>query len=1450
MPSEGASTGSVYVDVLPSSEGFFAKFQAQTSGQAAKVGSDLGAIIAKAMADRIASGVGDGVAKGARDATGKAARAGEQAGGSFADTFRRRVEAALKSLPNAKIGADTSEADRKLAGLRTELDRLSTGTSSAQITADTARATAELDLFIEKVHEIGRLNPNVHIDTNAASAAAEVESVKGAADRSSGGMGALLAAGLALGPGIIPVAAACAAAVAGIGAGALGAVAGLGVVLLATHGIGDAVKAMGTADQAAAKDAVQLASRQVQVASAQDAVASAERSLANTRANAADSQRRAAEAVTTAQQSLTQAEHAALLAEQDLTRARESARRAMEDLATQVADGTLSQRQAQIDLTKAELNLQAVRANPASSQLARQEAQLQYDQAKQQITDLGIRQQRAQQDLATAQRQGVNGSQQVVAAQDRVTQSQDQVRKATQALSDARIAEGNTARQNAFAIAQASQGVVSAQRSLQQATVAAGTAGSSAMDTLRQKMAALSPEGQAFATFLYSLKPVWLDLTAAAQAGFLPGLQTGISALLPVMPQIIGDVGTLSRTMGNLAAEAGRALAAPYWQSFFHFMAGEANTALIIFAPAAANAAVGVSGLVRAVLPIGQNFGQGLLYLSERFAYWGTSLEHNTGFQNLLGYIRTETPIVIAVLGQLVVAVGRIAEAAQPVGGVVITTIRLLADVINVLPIPVLTVLVGTISGVVVAMKAWQAIQAAQVTLLPIWAAAQRIYNASVAGAGTAMAGTSGSFGTFGTALAGIKGGAQGAGGALSQLASGLGTGGVIGLAVAGAFIAFTAVSSALAAQRARTEELTRAMVALHTALNAAGGANKDTVKSIVEGNEDFSRAVRLAGDYGITSDALVRALKGEKGAQDEVTAALDAKIKKDEEQFSNFSLSDAGLKQLNRERQLRDALKSTYGQINDNAQVEAILAGQQDKAADSAYKQTAAQAALGNALNVLADRTSTAAQKADALKQADDALFGAMRSADQAAEDFKAAQDRLSQSVQQGSHDIGLNTQSARDNYDAVKNLLKAADDEYFAQVRNGTAVEEATAKHDNQIRTIKEQAKQLGLDSGQVNHLIDTYGRVPTDVSTQVQVSGVQGALDQLKNLEIAQISLRQGVDVPTATRIWREQNPTAGGRADVGGHATGGPVYGSGTTTSDSIPALGPIPGVRYRLSLDEHIWTADEVKAAGGHSAVTALRNAVLAGMLKPPQTRYPGDGSGGLAFARGGPVVWPFPVNIANLWKPTPDELRAAVFYGPAFTGPISGNIAGIQAWIRAQAGKPYIWASAGPRGYDCSGATSAVWRLAHGQSPYVHQFSTMNEAPYFPLRGFGGIFTAGWTNPGERGPGGSSVGHTAGVFAGLPFESRGGDGFVVGRGVTSVSSFAHVGHFDGGGILPPGLTIARNDTGRNEFVLTDEQVRRIGSDGPNITIPVYPQPDHSPAEIAAAVSHEMAWQFH
>src|SRR5690606_39250480 len=52
-----------------------------------------------------------------------------------------------------------------------------------------------------------------------------------------------------------------------------------------------------------------------------------------------------------------------------------------------------------------------------------------------------------------------------------------------------------------------------------------------------------------------------------------------------------------------------------------------------------------------------------------------------------------------------------------------------------------------------------------------------------------------------------------------------------------------------------------------------------------------------------------------------------------------------------------------------------------------------------------------------------------------------------------------------------------------------------------------------------------------------------------------------------------------------------AAGGPIFGPGTGTSDSVPAM---------LSAGEHVWTAAEVQAAGGHGAVEAMRRWVKTG----------------------------------------------------------------------------------------------------------------------------------------------------------------------------------------------------------------------------------------------------------
>lgn len=87
----------------------------------------------------------------------------------------------------------------------------------------------------------------------------------------------------------------------------------------------------------------------------------------------------------------------------------------------------------------------------------------------------------------------------------------------------------------------------------------------------------------------------------------------------------------------------------------------------------------------------------------------------------------------------------------------------------------------------------------------------------------------------------------------------------------------------------------------------------------------------------------------------------------------------------------------------------------------------------------------------------------------------------------------------------------------------------------------------------------------------------------------------SARSAIQDLTRTRyvsiVARAVGPSSTGRR-VAGFATGGPVYGAGTGTSDSIPAV---------LSNGEHVFTAREVAAAGGHDAMFRLRASIMDGL---------------------------------------------------------------------------------------------------------------------------------------------------------------------------------------------------------------------------------------------------------
>jgi hypothetical protein len=319
-------------------------------------------------------------------------------------------------------------------------------------------------------------------------------------------------------------------------------------------------------------------------------------------------------------------------------------------------------------------------------------------------------------------------------------------------------------------------------------------------------------------------------------------------------------------------------------------------------------------------------------------------------------------------------------------------------------------------------------------------------------------------------------------------------------------------------------------------------------------------------------------------------------------------------------------------------------------------------------------------------------------------------------------------------------------------------------------------------------------------------------------------------------------------------ISGFRSGGKISGSGGMTDNRqavIPGVGAVQLQGGEFVVERNAtakalpllrWINDGMK--GGAAKVAAY--------LGKPLAQYPGDGSEGWAFKDGGLVGWTKDLwsaisnPVATIKKPFESALsqipgggmirnfligaarkllNGAIGWLTGAGGGVSGslnntvNAVRARTFVQSQAGKPYIWADAGPDGYDCSGIVSAAYNILRGKSPYSHTFSTGSlPGPWFDTGRKVGTLIAGWSHPGQS-PASASVGHMAGQIAGMPFESTGSAGVRIGNRARKVSQFANTGVarakggligepirlFDSGGYWPSG-TLGANLSGRTEYV--------------------------------------------
>lgn len=363
--------------------------------------------------------------------------------------------------------------------------------------------TIDALLIDARLDELAR-DRTVNINVNQSGGLNNISGSANNATRSLNAMSAVrftaLAAGItALVPVLLGAAGAAGGLLAAFGAiGGVGAIGGSGIIG-AFSAMKDASAGAGQAAQDNARDLDQVADAQQRVIDSQH--------------NEMDSLQR----VEDAQKSLTQA--------------RIDAKDAMDNLNLSVKNGALSERGAELAYRRAVVNLRKVqrdRAQGKASGLDEEQAQFDVDTAAQNITNVRVRNDQTRRDAAEANTKGVEGSDQVVAAQR-------QVEQATYAAQQAQVQTATAVRDLARA---------------QEEAAKSAAAASGSTDKFQQALAKLSPNARDFVLQMQALGPAWKDLRLAVQDNLFAGLGDSMTALANnQLPELKGGLSQLATGM-------------------------------------------------------------------------------------------------------------------------------------------------------------------------------------------------------------------------------------------------------------------------------------------------------------------------------------------------------------------------------------------------------------------------------------------------------------------------------------------------------------------------------------------------------------------------------------------------------------------------------------------------------------------------------------------------------------------------------------------------------------------------------------------------------------------------------------------------------------------------------------------------------------------------------------
>lgn len=465
-------------------------------------------------------------------------------------------------------------------------------------------------------------------------------------------------------------------------------------------------------------------------------------------------------------------------------------------------------------------------------------------------------------------------------------------------------------------------------------------------------------------------------------------------------------------------------------------------------------------------------------------------------------------------------------------------------------------------------------------------------------------------------------------------------------------------------------------------------------------------------------------------------------------------------------------------------------------KTQETAKNTTPGFASLSEAVKVLSDVSSSAADRIAAMKSALDVLSGKP----------VAAQEALAQYNQQV-RETALVTAEAWDKSKGFGDGLVGQGGQVNTATENGarlyeqlTNIRDATitaAAAGNDMGPILEQngtqfaqlATSAGLSREQVEQMAAQLGYLPKDIQILAQLKGADSVEQQLLVVEGLLKTNKDGVQIPVEalTDDAKQALIETGAKIE---EVNGKP--GIVKVTAPDLPAV--------LAKLDELIAKNLPAKTQvvvfksdlSGYTLPPSVREKLhedISGIPIAPRAEGGIDGAlpsqATIQSPKSRLIQWAEPETQGEAFIPLAASKRSrsvnilgtvAGHFGFGLTKMADGGIAVTKAmsFLRGESGKPYQYGGTGNPSWDCSGFISAAYALLKGLNPFTRWFTTESD--------FGALGFKSGVDPTGRGlsvgiyrGGGGQYSHMAGALAGTALES-GANGVRVGSGAQSASS--------------------------------------------------------------------------